>query len=672
MGISAMSLSRRIAFALLAFLLLTGAKSRSVRHPANPPPPDVFTYSEPWKVATKHVALDLTVDFHTRRLSGSATLEIENFSRAGSLVLDTSGLDIHGVTREGEPASFSLGAAGDWGRPLSIAIEPATRFVRIDYTTSANADGLHWNTAAQSLGRVMPYLYSLNEPIGARGWIPIQDTPATRMTYSATIRVPPGFLALMSAGDNPRSTSPSGVYTFTMTQPIPAYLIALAAGRLEYHAFDERTGVYAEPELMPDAAWELQYLPAMMAAAERILGPHPFPRHDLLLLPPTSVIGGMEHPMLNFINPFGAVTGNRPGKPEPSLLIAHELAHSWAGDATTLAHWNDVWLNEGITSYLALRIIEQMSGMERAEFHFFNDRRSYEGYAAAVPDPRLTILHRQVEWPGEGFDATSYTKGELFLRMLEDRMGRPALDAFLIEYFEMFSFRWVDDRSFLSLLRRAARNDDDLMLEEWLYAAGVPSNITAPRTSEIYERVFERATLFSGGAPMQSLDVASWTSLETELFVQIASSRIRSRMSEVDAALELSARNTPPLAWLNHSAASNYQPGFAAVERVLARGGSNGWLMSLYQALYNNPATRSRAVQWFSTYRERYHPSVVAFVNQLMAEAKWSGGLQPAASRFSFHRWYSHMPVATRMINPRAYFSMFSTLPRTASMARPK
>ena len=85
------------------------------------------------------------------------------------------------------------------------------------------------------------------------------------------------------AGSADAVTTADGIYRFEMPHPIPTYLIALAVGRLEFKSIDSRTGVYAEPELLADGAWDLQYLPAMMAAAERIMGPYPFERYDVLL-----------------------------------------------------------------------------------------------------------------------------------------------------------------------------------------------------------------------------------------------------------------------------------------------------------------------------------------------------------------------------------------------------
>lgn len=615
---------RRLALSLVAVLFLVAARQRAVRHPEllpAHPPPDAFTFSNASEVTTRHLALDLEVDFESRTLSGKATLTIENLTGTRQLVLDTYGLDIQSVVLDGStPTLWSVGQAKEYGQPLTIGIQPSTRTVTIQYVTMQDAPALHWNTAEQSYGRKEPYVYSLNEPIAARSWIPIQDTPSTRMTWEATLRVPPQLLALMSAENNPQTANASGIYTFRMTKTVPAYLIALAVGRLEFHAFDERTGVYAEPELMSDAAWELQYVPEMVDTAERIIGPYPFVRYDLLLMPPTFIVGGMEHPMLNFINPFSVVTGNRPARPEPRSLIAHELAHSWAGDLVTLANWNDVWLNEGITSYLTLRILEAMGLTERVELTYFLDRNSYASYAAQPANRIPSIMHRHVEWPTNGFGPTGYVKGELFLRTLEDLLGRATLDEFLERWFTRFAWRWVDDQTFLGTLAELIPPGTDLRLQEWLYEPGLPSNVTAPTSSAIYNRSLDRAQAFGRGTPIAQLAPATWTDLEIDLFLSLApAQQLRARLAEIDAAFGLSMRQTPPLNWMIHGANSGYAPVMPAIERILLRGGTNSAIMQLYNALRASAANRAFARRIFDQARKRYHPNVETYVERLLA-----------------------------------------------------
>lgn len=622
-------LPRRLLLVLLTLLFvadLSAARQRAVRHPEGwhygQAPQDVFSFSEPLKVTTKHVILDLTVDFAQRRLRGSATLEIENLTGTDTLVLDTSALTIERVTldRTATPAQWSFGTANEFGRALRVTIAPATRFVTIDYTTAANPRGLFWIPAEQTFGGVEPFLYSLNEPVGARGWIPLQDTPSVRVTYEATLRVPRQLMALMSAADNPTATNDTGVYVFHMPYRIPSYLISLGVGRLEFRAFDERTGVYAEPELIDDAAWELAYLDEMVDLAEGMLGTFPFERHDLLL--PPHFGGGMEHPMLNIVGPFPLVTGNKPARLTPSSLIAHELAHSWAGDSATLANWDDIWINEGITSYLTERILEAMDGVERVEYNWLQDRVGYAAFAGSAPDDRTT-LHFRLSDPRFGFGSTSYIKGALFLKTLEDTIGRAQFDFFLRRYFQIYAYHWVDDLSFLAALREFAIRGDaaleaSLLLDEWLYEGGLPSNVTAPTSSSLLDRAIDRANRFSSGTPLAQLDPGSWTPLELDLFLQHADvTDLRTRIAEVDTTFGLSARNTPPVAFLHQALEANYTPAYPAVERLLLRGSPGGTMVALYQTLVRT-GKHDMAVDIFNRARSRYTDSVENQVRQIL------------------------------------------------------
>ncbi|HEY0139331.1 MAG TPA: leukotriene A4 hydrolase C-terminal domain-containing protein [Thermoanaerobaculia bacterium] len=614
----------RTLLLVLSLFLLTAARQRAVPHPTAPPhalkPADVFTFSNTNEVTTRHLALDLTVDFAQQRLRGSATLTLHNFGRTNRLVLDAERLSITRVRLDGATeVTPTLGPSTQHGQSLTIPITPETRTVTIDYSTSPDASGLFWNSAAQSFGRQQPYLYSLSQPVGARSWIPIQDTPSMRLTYEATLRVPPGMLALMSA-ENPQQTNESGVYTFRMARDIPPYLVALAAARLEFHAFDERTGVYAEPELMPAAIEELGYLPEMVDAATAMLGPFPFSRHDLLLMPPTFIAGGMEHPLLNFINPSVA-TGNHPENLQPSLLIAHELAHSWSGDATTTGSWEDTWLNEGITSYLAVRFLEMLSGPERSEHQFFLDRINLDNFVRTAP-PTQTLLHRPMgftNFPQSNFGTASYIKGELFMQTLEANLGRGRFDALLRTYFTRFAFTWVDDDTFLAFLRDHDVPVTDLRVNEWIYNTGMPSNIAAPTSSAIFRRVEAQVQRFTSGTPFAQIDRTNWGDLELGLFLQLAP--FTGRMAEIDAVLNLSFRNLPPLAWLLGGINARYAPIYAGVERVLMRGGTNSSVIALYTALVQRDLDRARAL--FAVARDRYHPSVRAQVEAVLnANAK--------------------------------------------------
>src|SRR6478736_3786229 len=264
---------------------------------------DPHSRSRPNEVAVRHVSLELDVDFETHRLAGSATLELEHRTPGATrLVLDTWRLDIQRVTgADDTELPFALDEDDPvLGSALTIEVGSATRVV-VHYATSPEARAIQWLQPQQTASG-KAFLFTQSQPILARTWIPCQDSPAVRFTYDATIHVPTDLLALMSA-ENPVDRTADGTYRFVMPQPVPAYLVALAVGDLEFRDLGSRSGVYAEPSVVDAAAWEFADTEQMIEAAERLYGPYRWGRYDILVLPPSFPYGGMENPKLTFATP---------------------------------------------------------------------------------------------------------------------------------------------------------------------------------------------------------------------------------------------------------------------------------------------------------------------------------------------------------------------------------
>ncbi|HSN73397.1 MAG TPA: M1 family aminopeptidase/hydrolase, partial [Steroidobacteraceae bacterium] len=390
---------------------------------------DQFTHSNYEDVRVTHVDLDLDVDFDERVLAGTATLDLEYLDRSvGELVLDTNDLEITQVearTDDWQAVKFELGPdAEPLGAPLTIALPEGTQSVRITYRTDPGAAGLQWLTPAQTAGKEHPFLFSQNQAIHARSMVPIQDTPAVRLTYSATLRTPPELLAVMSAEQDPDGTR-DGEYHFSMPQPIPAYLIALAIGDIAFEAIDERIGVYAEPSVVGAAAREFADTPQMAEANIALYGPYRWGRYDMIVLPPSFPFGGMENPRLTFLTPT-LIAGDK----SLTNVVAHELAHSWSGNLITNTTWRDAWLNEGFTSYVENRVMEALYGVERATMERALDFETLRKDVAEAERPELTQLKMPADLahPDEAFSQVSYVKGAFFLKFLEQRFGREVFD----------------------------------------------------------------------------------------------------------------------------------------------------------------------------------------------------------------------------------------------------
>src|SRR5262245_32676960 len=398
---------------------------------------DVHSFGNAREVRPTHLSLDLTLRFDSKTILGVTELTLDYTGQPQFLDLDTRDLKINRVSdaATGGALTFALDPPVPYlGQRLHITLpRPPPQRVKIEYETSPGASALQWLDPPQTTSKRLPFLFTQSEAVHARSWIPTMDSPGVRVTYDAVVHVPPGRRAVMSAA-HLEEEQDKGVYRFRMAQPIPSYLIALAAGEIAFRPLSPRTGVYAEPAVADPAAWEFADTEKMVQVAERLYGPYRWERYDLIVLPPSFPYGGMENPRLTFATPT-VIAGDR------SLVdvVAHELAHSWSGNLVTNATWEDFWLNEGFTTYIENRIVEEIYGRDVAEMELLLAQRELkENIADPKTKPEDTRLHLDLHGrdPEEGMTDIAYQKGADLLRVLEKRFGREKFDGFLRRYFD--------------------------------------------------------------------------------------------------------------------------------------------------------------------------------------------------------------------------------------------
>lgn len=588
-------------------------------------PLDPHSFARPNDVVVRHVALDLDVDFEARRISGTAAFDLgRRAADAGLLVLDTWRLEITSVTdADGTELAFELGDEDEiLGRALRVTLGAGDRVV-VRYATSPEAKALQWLEPEQTASG-KPFLFTQGQPILTRTWMPCQDSPAVRATYEATVRVPAGLMAVMSA-ENPTERSADGTYRFAMPQPVPAYLIALAVGDLEFREVGARSGVYAEPSVVEAAAWEFADTEKMIEAAERLYGPYRWGRYDMLVLPPSFPYGGMENPRLTFVTPT-VLAGDR----SLVTLIAHELAHSWSGNLVTNATWNDIWLNEGFTVYFETRIDEELYGAAYAAMILRLGRQELER-AVEQEDPRDTWLELDLVGrdPDEGPSKIPYEKGSLFLRLIESAVGRERWDAFLRSYFDRFAFESMDTPTFLSLLSSellepAGVSPESLQVEAWVHGPGVPSN--EPHfESDAFDKVDAEVARLLAGSAAADLDTAGWVSQQWVHFVRALPLDLGvDRMAEVDAAFGFTASGNIEVAtaWLELAVASGHVFVTPAVDQALGefltRHGRALYVRKVYERLAATERGLARAREIYAIARPSYHPVTQSVVDRIL------------------------------------------------------
>ena len=565
---------------------------------------DVHSFARPDQAAVRHLTLNLTVDFERKQLAGSATLRIEHRG-AAELVLDTNGLTISRVTLDsGKDAAFTLGEPVKYlGRSLTIPIETSTKSVHIDYTSSPDAAAVQWLTPEQTAGGKHPFLFTQSQAILARTWVPCQDTPGVRMTYEATIRVPRGLLALMSA-ENPTEMT-DGLYHFKMPQPIPSYLLALAVGDLAFRPLGSNSGVYAEKPVIEAAAYELADTQKMIEAAEKLYGPYRWGQYDILVLPPSFPFGGMENPRLTFATPT-ILAGDR------SLvsLVAHELAHSWSGNLVTNATWNDFWLNEGFTTYFERRIMEAVYGRDYSEMLARLGMQDLEQTVQELgPESADTHLLLDLEGkdPDDAANKLAYEKGYFLLRLIEETVGRAMFDAYLRDYFDRNAFKSMTSEAFVEDVKKNLPLR--INIDEWVNGPGIPSNAPRPQ-SNAFERVEEQVRVFQSGTAAAKLQTKKWSTHEWIHFLRhLPSNLSREQMQDLDRTFKFTQSGNSEVLheWLMQAIPQKYDAANEALERFLTRQGRRKFLKPLYQKLADTEEGKRRARAIYEKARPTYH-----------------------------------------------------------------
>jgi leukotriene-A4 hydrolase len=600
--------------------------------PSTPPPADPHSYAQ--GPALRHLQLNLAVDFAQQILAGVATwLLAAPLAAATTLVLDTRDLTIEGVQAGPEasdaeqPVPYALGAPDAvLGQALRLELPAGTAAVRITYRTSPGAAALQWLTPTQTAG-THPFLFTQSQAILARTWLPGPDSPGRRFSYEATVEVLGAergqLLALMSAADNPQATTPDGRYHFRQPQPVPAYLLALAVGRLDFAPLDARTGLYAEPATLARAQAEFGALDEMVNAAEQLYGPYRWGRYDLLVLPGSFPFGGMENPCLTFVTPT-ILAGDR----SLTSLVAHELAHSWSGNLVTNATWEDFWLNEGFTVYFERRIMEQLYGRPYADMlQVLGEADLRHTLHELGPASTATHLRQHLAGrdPDDGLTDIAYEKGCLLLRALEQLVGRPRLDAFITEYFARFAFQSMTTDRFAAYLTQTLLSPEEahrLNLPAWLDGPGLPPGAPVARSAR-FAVVDDALAQLATGAASASLQpmTAEWSSQEWEHFLRgLPPTLSAPDLARLDHAFDFTASGNAELlaAWFPLALRAGYAPADAPLENFLRHVGRRKFLVPLYRALLATPGGRARAQEIYRLARPNYHSVATSTLDALV------------------------------------------------------
>ncbi|MBI2213141.1 MAG: M1 family metallopeptidase [Acidobacteria bacterium] len=236
---------------------------------------------------------------------------------------------------------------------------------------------------------------------------------------------------------------------FDKTPPISTYMLALGVGELD--CLGDRVGnvqlrFCAQPEKVALGKFVLASARRALEFYEDYTGvDYPFDKLDLVAVPDLSP-GAMENPGAIFFREATALVDVGKAPPETrrwvATLVTHEIAHMWVGDLVTARWWDDLWLNEGLATWLSRKAMAATQAeVEPGVASVFStlkalDMDALEGSRAPrsqVDDPATVI---------ELFDAITNDKPAAAMAMAETIAGEDAVRRGLRSY--LVSWSWAD------------------------------------------------------------------------------------------------------------------------------------------------------------------------------------------------------------------------------------
>ncbi|XP_035495876.1 aminopeptidase O isoform X2 [Scophthalmus maximus] len=222
----------------------------------------------------------------------------------------------------------------------------------------------------------------------------------------------------------------------------------------------------------------LKLLPRCLAAAHAVLGVHPFPRLDVLIVPAGFSSLGMASPHIIFLSQSvlsaGGCGSGGHGLSLCGSRMCHEIAHSWFGLVIGARDWTEEWISEGFATYLEDIIwaqAQQLSSQETAEqsdlkallrWRRLSDelqnseedlqilRPNMENTGQVSESGSSTIKHALN--PDKTFMQVHYLKGYFLLRFLASQVGEQQFIYFFRLFVKKYHGQLILSQDFLRML----------------------------------------------------------------------------------------------------------------------------------------------------------------------------------------------------------------------------
>ncbi len=408
---------------------------------------------------------------YTKSFTATEVIKLRVDSVLNSITLNASNssLIIHNVFLSGVSSTHS-------DNLLTINLDS---YYNPGDTVSVGINYTHANVTDYAFYAGDGFVFTDNEPEGARKWFPCRDKPSDKATVNITAKVPYN----VKLGSNGRladsvRTGDTLYYNWISRDPVATYLVVLT-GKVNYNLdIVHYQGADPADNFPIRFYWNngenitaLNQIKSLIIPMTDLFNglftKHPFEKDGFATLNSQFPWGGMENQSLTSLCPdcWG------------EYLIAHEYAHQWFGDMITCETWADIWLNEGFATYSEALWIESRSGY-LAYKNDINTNANYylnynPGWAISNPDwavntPANSVLFNYY---------ITYMKGSVILHLLRYTLGDEVFFNVLKSYAgnSAYKYKSASINDFISVVNNISGADYNWFFDQWIYSPNHPA-----------------------------------------------------------------------------------------------------------------------------------------------------------------------------------------------------
>jgi aminopeptidase N len=461
--------------------------------------------------------LELNVAQSDSSAPGLVTATFTRAPGAGDLVIDFRGPTLSSVTANGQTVADHVWENGHLRIPARY-LRDGENTISAGFTARIAASGASIIRFRDNTDDAT-YLYTLLVPADANQLFPCFDQPDLKARFTLVVTAPRAWHVLANGPllrREVQARSQAARWSFGETKPISTYLAAFAAGPWKSWSGDQGgrpIGLYARASRAAEV--EADTLIAVNRRAvdwlERYFGvPYPFGKFEMLLAP-AFPFGGMEHVGAIFYNENQFIFREAPTLGQQigrKSTIYHEVAHQWFGDLVTMRWFDDLWLKEGFSTYMAARMQDELDPGSEAwkTFYLRNKPLAYGTDQTSGTTPVWQDLPN-LDLAKSNYGPIVYNKAPSIIRQLSFMVGDSAFQAGLTRFLTRHAYGNATWRELLDALEETSGTSLDAFGEQYILRAGMPA--VQPRM-EIVDGRIRGLTLHQRPARALAGDPGGW------------------------------------------------------------------------------------------------------------------------------------------------------------------